>query len=557
VKAKFIAIVMLFLSGAVLAAEESTSVLDILSQPMPAQTQGADTKVKPATVEPQWVKEIRLSAETASKSSSAQPDVQILLSHLSNKNLEKAFFHWPMAFGNHEFSRTPTGQALLAYLMYKNGLKVTAVELALQVPETSSIPGGLKSLWQEAVEKDETTWPAVRVGWNKAWTEIFGAHRGAAVATRDVDPRDVERLKALVEQSAANSRERAILQWRLSLALALKGESTAAAKSLAELMSAQNNPIRTDLINITAARLLFENGYLDASARYYSLVPKSSDFWIEAQEELAWAEMRRANNQNVLAITKSLIQPVFRAELGPETVMLRSLAQLKVCDYPGVAESLKLFRDRFQPRAKTLQDLQENVLKPEVSRYINLAMKQVANQKKLSVLDLKEDALILPRHLIRDQLLSNLIETQTSLEAEKKIADQLAVRLMNYEALEPGASAAIQKQRQEVESRVIAAREAVLNRIKVLASNEVQEIAAMLQKMHIVETELLQHISLAEKRIAESRTKEPNRKVGTTGSQARDRIWFPVKGEIWFDEIGAFKVDLKKTCQVKSQRGTM
>jgi hypothetical protein len=83
--------------------------------------------------------------------------------------------------------------------------------------------------------------------------------------------------------------------------------------------------------------------------------------------------------------------------------------------------------------------------------------------------------------------------------------------------------------------------------VKALAEEEVTEISGMLQKLHIVEAELLQQISISDRVISATQGRT-SQKVGTTGSQARDKVWFPSENETWFDEYSNYKVDIKKGC---------
>ena len=108
--------------------------------------------------------------------------------------------------------------------------------------------------------------------------------------TRDV--RGLEqpkRLERLLRKTEEGTYERAWLQWQLTLALISQNKDKKAAKLLKNLMKADNNPVGQDLMNMTVARILYQNGYLDEATNYYSKVPKSSEYWFEAQEESAWA----------------------------------------------------------------------------------------------------------------------------------------------------------------------------------------------------------------------------------------------------------------------------
>ncbi len=475
-------------------------------------------------------------------------EARVFIGHVENGDFERAFFHWPVAFGGKSFAATPSGRALYGLLLFKNGLAINGIETLMAVETPAEIAAPVIRLWKEAAGDQHQAWSFVRVAWTPEWTGIFGVAAEVRVISRALyGAEQSDALRELIKKTTVGTRERAALQWQLALALALGDKAGEAAQVLSLLMKAPNNPVSPDLMTMTAARLLFQNGYLDAAAQYYSKIPKSSDHWIDAQEELAWTEMRRARPQNVLAITQTLVQPAFNGQTGPESHFLRSLAQLKVCDYPGAVESLKTFRARFRPRSAELLALQENAATPAVDRFM-----KGARDRQLKMADLKADVHALPRMITRDAALLDLVRSGAALGEEGKAAEALFLRSMGYEALQPGARAHIAEAQKRIDARVRAAQSAVYAAVKQLAEDEVREISDQLRKLHIVEAEILQQIAVAEKRIIATRAERPSERRGTTGSAAKDTIWFPAEKEIWFDELANFKVDIKKGCQAKA-----
>ena len=481
------------------------------------------------------------------------PEAKVFLNYFEKGDFERALFHWPVAFGGKPFAKTANGKALYGLILVKNSLPVSGIETLFSVDHPKEIAPSLIALWKETVTDAHPAWSTVSIQWRPEWTEIFGTGTEVRVISRNqFAPDQVDRLKEAIKKTTLGTRERALLEWQLVLALSVQDKAGDAAKLLAHLMKAPNNPISTDLMTITAARLLFQNGYLDAATNYYAKIPKSSDYWLDAQEELGWTEMRKAQPQNVLAITRTLVHPAFSGQVGPETYVLRSLAQLKVCDYPGVVESMKTFREQFRDRALKLQALKDNAATPPVERFVKLE-----EAKPLKLTDEGADIHVLPRYITRDFVLQDLIAEGRALRDEGKHAGDLFLRAMNYEGLQPGMQAHLQEAKASIEQRVRSGQDAIYARVKVLAADEVSEIQAQLQKMHIVETEVLQHISLAEKRIQASKGQKPSNRLGTTGSQSRDRLTFPAETETWFDELANFKVDVSKGCQAKAGKEIM
>lgn len=468
----------------------------------------------------------------------------IFLQFFDKGEFEKALYQWPVAFDDSPFAKTPSGRALNALVLYKNGIQVTSLEMLLAIEEPKKIDDYLLQKWREAAPDNASVWGAINTAsWNQAWTDVFGIGAEVRVRGRQVYSADqMATVKELLKKTQIDTRERAWLSWQLVIGLAQGEDAGTAGKALALLMKAPNNPVSQDLMTMTAARLLFQNGFLDAAMKYYERIGKNSDYWFDSQEELAWAHIRKGEPQNAIAVTKTLVAPAFSSQVGPEPFFLRSLSQLKVCDYPAVVATLNDFRDRFKPRAFELQKLTESANTPAVSRLISRL-----KQGPVKLTDLGKDAALLPRFVTRDASLLQNVMTEKTLEAESKQAGELYARSLSGGTAQVGFQARLEGFKKAVESRTQTARSASYGRVKDLANEEIAEISAMLQKLHIVEAELLQQISVSDRVISATQGRT-SQKVGTTGSQARDKVWFPAEGETWFDEYSHYKVDIKKGC---------
>lgn len=472
----------------------------------------------------------------------------IFLSFFDKGDFEKALFQWPTAFGDTEFAKSPNGKALNALLFFKNGLKIIGLESLLAIEKPEKIAPALVNMWVQAAPVNDPSWTLVSVPkWNPFWSgsNAFGTAAEIRVRSRQVyDSGEVAALKDLIKKTQADTPERAWLSWQLVLALSTGEDPGTAAKALAVLMKQPNNPVSKDLMTITAARLLYQNGFLDAAIKYDGQVPKSSDYWFEAQEEQGWAFIRKGEPQNTIAITKTLTVPEFTSQIGPEPLFLRSLAELKVCDYPGVVATLNTFRDRFKTRAKDLMAISDSSDNKAVEDYIKRAKTETMTLKKIG-----KSANVLPRYVTRDEVLAQAIASQAALEKEAKIAGDLYARSLTGGTGQVGFQGRLEEFRKAVDARALEARSVSYNRVKALASEEVNEIAQILQKLHIVEAEVLEQISVSSRVADATAAQKLQVKDGSTGSQAKDRLTFPAEQETWFDELANYKVDIKKGCQ--------
>lgn len=472
----------------------------------------------------------------------------ILFNFLDQGQYEKAFYQWGSAFDGTKFAYEPTGRALKAYLFYKNGLEINALEMLTSIQNPKGVKKEMLNFWKEAAPLSKPSWKLADLKWDPVWTDVFGRQAEVQVKSRTIfDANNYAEIEGLLRKSAENTEERAWLEWQLALNFALNGDAAKGSKVLSLLMKEKENFIDPDLMNITAARMLYENGYLDAAVKYYQMVSKKSDYWFTAQEELAWSFIRKGEPQNTLAVTKSLVQPQFKALIGPETVFLRALSQLKVCDYKGATQSLKDYKEFFRPKAENL-----NALLADKKEPIEFFFTSLEKNGRLPLVKLKGKAYELPRYVTRDEVLYVLSQRAFGLKAEAKIAADLYSKSLAGGTAKVGFQADINDIKVGTDGKFQTAKNAFYNRIKLLATEETTEIHQILQKMHIVEAEILQQITVSTD-IAATDKKLFDVKKGSTGEQSKDVLRFPASEEVWFDEISNFKVDVKKGCQISKQ----
>ena len=511
---------------------------------------GNTSNQKASAQESSELRKLISSSNSGQKTGQTTAEQNIFIDAFEKGDMKSALYQWPSAFESSAFAKTASGRALNTLVLFRNGLKITALESLLAIESPEAISPVLVKMWQDAAPVTDNSWSLVQVAnWNPFWTTSFGAATEIRVRSRQVYGSDkVDQLKELIKKTQVDTAERAWLSWQLVLALSTGDDAGTAAKALAVLMKAPNNPVSQDLLTITAARLLFQNGFLDASVKYYEKIPKNSDYWFDAQEEIGWAYIRKGESQNTIAITKTLTVPEFVSQVGPEPLFLRSLAELKVCDYPSVVGTLNQFRDRYKGRAATLMALSDTTDSAAESKVVDSFIER-SKKERLTLKKLGKDATKLPRFVTRDEVLAQAVATQSALEAEAKLAGDLYAKSASAGTAQIGFQARLEEMKKAVEARALQARSTSASRVKSLAQEEVNEIAQILQKLHIVEAEMLQQLSLSSRVADATAGDKESMKVGTTGSKAKDRLTFPAEQETWFDELANYKVDIKKGCQ--------
>lgn len=469
----------------------------------------------------------------------------IFFQFLEKGDSRKALYQWSSAFEGSSFASSNNGQALYGYLLFKNGLKITGIE-SLFMANPRGIDKKLIGLWRGLMQTEENLWTLTDVQWTSQWTDVFGVSAEVMVTARRFDSEPtVTQLERLLRKTNSKTWERSWTEWRYITTLLMQDEVIKAAKLLKHLQGVQNeNPISDDLMNITAARMLYQNGYLTQAIRYYKKVTHGSDYWFEAIEEMGWAEIRLGRPQNTMAHTQTLLVEDLKADVGPEVFYLASLANLKVCDYMEVSKLLQNFRNRFHAKASALLELREKPQSSAVEKLFVLLKKGRTDMPSLGKHGPK-----LPRFSTRDENLFFLVKRSDQMTKEADLAKNLYSQSLSEGTAQVGFQAKMEKFRNSIERRSRQSYAASLNRVKELARAEINEISGILKKMQIVEAELIQQLALSDRVIEDTKQMKTKVKKGSTGSVAKDTLSFPFQGELWFDELNNYKIDIAGGCQ--------
>jgi hypothetical protein len=244
-----------------------------------------------------------------------------------------------------------------------------------------------------------------------------------------------------------------------------------------------------DKDKMNQARELYEKGKLDSAVEIYTKIQPSSDFWLEALEERAWARTRQGKFEDALADLQSITSPVWAPQVGPETYMLSTFVSLKICAYKDVLKKVDLFKKRMVPRVEVLQSMIDQPMTDDVWQTLLKTKKS-----KITMSSLGEKAEKFPRYFYRDKELLDLIKQGSKAKAHA--------------------------------------------RLKVLAKQDLEEIETNLKKMKIIDIELIQNVLTLDK---DQKVKSKDLKFA--GIDKNKSMTFPVSDEeVWVDEVGHFQV---------------
>lgn len=97
------------------------------------------------------------------------------------------------------------------------------------------------------------------------------------------------------------------------------------------------------------ARVNYEIKRFAEAISYYGQIPRSSDNWLDAIWEASWAFFFMEKFNNTLGNIHTIHSPFFENRFYPEAYILQSITFLRMCRYDQVKESMRRFKDRYQP----------------------------------------------------------------------------------------------------------------------------------------------------------------------------------------------------------------
>ncbi|MCB0365752.1 MAG: hypothetical protein H6624_01960 [Bdellovibrionaceae bacterium] len=251
-----------------------------------------------------------------------------------------------------------------------------------------------------------------------------------------------------------------------------------------------------DQIDLAKARAYFQQPDLNKTVEHYKKIPSESDYWLEAQEELAWTYLRLNQHNKTISALATVASPVFSNIIPAEPYFLKTLTHLQICDYPQVFKTTKLFKENFNKRIPSLQQLASQGTTVDAEKAVD---QLAAAPFRLTSVGLQ--APHLPTLFWRDQFFQR--------------------HILNWR-----------------QSKSPTFRARAVRRLQELAQRDLKEISAMVQKMHIVEAEAIQRLHM-DVHLTDTHVQQENKKDN------KDQLYFPYTSEVWLDELDSYQAKVK------------
>jgi hypothetical protein len=258
------------------------------------------------------------------------------------------------------------------------------------------------------------------------------------------------------------------------------------------------------------ARLLYQLGSMSEAIKAYGQVPRDAEIFPTMVEERSWALARAGDYDRLRGDLESLSKPIYKNYFGPESVVLRSILELKLCHYQNVTKTFDEFNTQFRPWAEKISSAMsagETPAPPWTDPQLQL------NEATLARLQAEGQRL-------------------KQLETESLSAPLTAVGKQSHWVL---------LERSVQDSTTVAQKDVQKSRARIWQSRGAQ-LQEAIRKMRFVKVELMSQLSL---KLADHQEKGVE-KVAT--AKAGLQVYPYEAGEVWPDELFRIRALSNSSC---------
>ncbi len=456
---------------------------------------------------------------------SSSPAEKEFLALMNAGNFRQALTAWNSSHGLTSFGQSADGKATYAFLMLQNGLNLSGLDLILST-NAKSLDERVLKIWKTELKNNVF----IQKGWMQtagSWKSIY---QNDPVNLKIKNAKDIQKAFSIAELLPKdNANEKARVWFHIATLAPQINQVDSALRALKLIRESGQTAIGQDIVSQAYGRALFQKGDLDAAMQAFLEVPKSSSLWVETVEERAWTSLRKSDFDKAVGDTITLLSPALAPLVGPESYYLANLMALKSCDYPRIFKNSEIFKTRHSARLAAIQEL----AKTGTNKNIN-ALFQRFDDKGMSVEGAGPLVETIPRAAFRDAKFIRFMETRRAWLSEGKKAAEL---LAKGEAL--GSNSVLQRIPNDARTISDRLKQLAFQRVRVLAGAEVQEYRQNLNKMHIIEGEVIQRLAVDE-------TLKGQRSKLAKTEDTGDVLVFPYSSdEVWFDELDNYKARVK------------
>lgn len=445
---------------------------------------------------------------------------------MESGNFHQALLVWTTAHGDSKFGMSDTGIATWSYLLLQNGLPFKAIETLVNNTQPKSLDKALLALWTTELKGSvfvQKGWIPMTAGWKKI-------NDNSQVVLKLKSKKDIAKAFASAQALPKdNVNQKARVWWQIATLAPQINDVDSALKALKLIRESGQIILSLDQINMTYARVLYQKGEIDAALNAYAQIPKGSLYWVDSVEEKAWAQLRQDNFDQAMGTITTALSPALVSFTGPESYFLSNLMSLKVCDYPRIFQTSDLFKKRHRPRLLELQELSKN----GTNKGINQAIERM-DQKGVNLDAAANQIESLPHNIFHDRAFIRAVETRRELLTEMKKAREL-----NESVKAMGDNHGLENILLDARTEANRQQKLALQRARTLATEELGVYRKIMNKMHIVEAEVIQRLHVDDSLQGE------RGKLAKADDKGEVLVFPYSSDEVWMDELDNYKAQVK------------
>lgn len=276
---------------------------------------------------------------------------------------------------------------------------------------------------------------------------------------------------------------------------------------------------------------------LSAAVKYWNVVDESSEYWLDAQFEEAWAYFMAGQYTRALGNIHTINAPYFPNAFYPEADILKAVVYFYNCDYEKATVVVARFNQKTQPvkdeLEKVLKKYQGENQEEEFYKFLLKVREGNAN------LDAKVEPIVASA-LSDRQLLKN-IEYVNALEEEMK---RFKKSPPTFQSSPVG---------EQVEQALTLARTLAIKQAGRLAQQRYQRYVDEMAEHMRNGDKILIDITAAQRNLLDQAMKEGqvskvDAKIFGVVNPDDEHFMWPFDGEYWRDELGFYRQEVASAC---------
>ena len=333
--------------------------------------------------------------------------------------------------------------------------------------------------------------------------------------------------------------------YNLGLAQAELNQTDEAIKTFNRLLAARSKAKVNDTNRVAAqiaiARVYYQQQNWNKSIEAYSKIPKDHALWHAALFEKTWAMLRSARFRSTLSNFQSLHSSYYEDSYLPETLLLRAIVYLYICQYDEMEKVLSLFDSQYLPALKKVNNFIKNDSLDAYYQQVNTAI-QIKNGTAT------KKSLELPYNIMKQ--VSSEGDVRRSYAYLRKISAERALvesdRGIKNSILRDYAMKILN-------NRIKSTRAATGNLAKKHLTNIKNELTDLSEQSGFIRYEMLN----GRKELLKKRIDGKAIKKDLAGDDKQDREFYvkngyefyPFQGEYWLDEVGNYHYLGRQSCE--------